>query len=323
MELYHLKTFVTVADEGHLTRAAERLHTSQPAVSAHIKALEEELEVTLFLRTPRGMLLTREGALLKETAETAMASFGEFRLQAARIRERVAGTVRIGLHIDPRYLRIEQFLSYMRKKYPELDYHLLQKWSWQQPEEFKRGELEAGFVYGRPEDPELAVVALSRFNVVVVGPAAWQARLDAADWEDIADMPWVWTSPECTFCQVAEAAFEQRGLKPNKITVADQEPVVKALVLSGVGISFMIENEAKDARDRGEISIWKSAIDTVDLSFVYPGARISDPLVRAIIDGVENVWEVEIHGGKAAAQGEPASSTKAPGRPAIMRKRRR
>ncbi len=42
MELYQLKTFVTVADEGHLTRASERLHASQPAVSAHIKSLEEE-----------------------------------------------------------------------------------------------------------------------------------------------------------------------------------------------------------------------------------------------------------------------------------------
>ena len=45
MELYHLKTFITVAEEGHLTRAAQRLNTSQPAVSAHIKNLEEELGI--------------------------------------------------------------------------------------------------------------------------------------------------------------------------------------------------------------------------------------------------------------------------------------
>ncbi len=54
MELYQLKTFATVAEEGHLTRAAERLHLSQPAVSGHIKALERTLDVRLFERVGHG-----------------------------------------------------------------------------------------------------------------------------------------------------------------------------------------------------------------------------------------------------------------------------
>lgn len=52
MELYQLNTFVVVAEEKHLTRASVRLNSSQPTVSAHIKALEEELETRLFIRTP-------------------------------------------------------------------------------------------------------------------------------------------------------------------------------------------------------------------------------------------------------------------------------
>ena len=55
MELYQLRTFVVVADTGHLTQASERLHLSQPAVSAHIKALEQQLEIRLFERTATGM----------------------------------------------------------------------------------------------------------------------------------------------------------------------------------------------------------------------------------------------------------------------------
>jgi DNA-binding transcriptional LysR family regulator len=61
MDLNQLRTFVTVADFGHLTRAAEALHLSQPAVSGHIKALEEGFGVTLFERSSSGMSLTPPG----------------------------------------------------------------------------------------------------------------------------------------------------------------------------------------------------------------------------------------------------------------------
>jgi DNA-binding transcriptional LysR family regulator len=64
MEIHQLKTFVTVAREGSITRASELLYLSQPAVSAHIKAIEDTLGLALFERTPRGMSLTADGARL-------------------------------------------------------------------------------------------------------------------------------------------------------------------------------------------------------------------------------------------------------------------
>ena len=66
MELYQLRSFAAVAEENHLTRAAERLHLSQPAVSGHIKALEGELGVRLFERASTGMELTAAGKELLE-----------------------------------------------------------------------------------------------------------------------------------------------------------------------------------------------------------------------------------------------------------------
>ena len=59
MDIYQLRTFVTVARERSITRSSEVLHLSQPAVSAHIKALEDTLGLALFERTPRGKSLTR------------------------------------------------------------------------------------------------------------------------------------------------------------------------------------------------------------------------------------------------------------------------
>lgn len=291
MELYQLRTFITVAQEGHLTRASERLHTSQPSLSAHIKSLEEELGVSLFFRTPKGMTLTREGHALREKARAALATIDDMHKEAAAMKEKVAGTARIGFHIDPRYLKLDLFMSHMRRHYPELDFHLLQYWSWQQPEAFKKNMLDGGYVYGDPALAELEAITLRQVNVVVVGPAQWKKKLDGADWDQVAQMPWIWTPPNCNFNRIAGQAFESRNLTPNKVTTADQEPLINTLVSSGLGLALMIEEEARDAMADGRVTIWDKRIETIDLSFVYSRNRASEPMVKAIIKTVCKVWD--------------------------------
>ena len=68
MELRHLKYFIAVAEEQNIGRAAARLHISQPPLTRQIQQLEEELDVQLFVRTPKGMEITQAGTLLLEEA---------------------------------------------------------------------------------------------------------------------------------------------------------------------------------------------------------------------------------------------------------------
>ena len=97
MDIKHLRTFVTVARLGSITKTAEALHLTQPAVSGQIKSLEEALDVKLLLRTPTALTLTGAGQDLKLRAEKVIDAFGEFVNAAKSRRGAVAGQLRIGL----------------------------------------------------------------------------------------------------------------------------------------------------------------------------------------------------------------------------------
>jgi len=125
MDWDKLRIFHAVADAGSLTHAGDKLHLSQSAVSRHIRALEESLNVTLFHRHARGLILTEQGELLFD-ATTAMAK----RLEAAEARIRdsedeVFGELRVTTTIGFGTLWLAPRLSTLYEKYPDLKIDLM------------------------------------------------------------------------------------------------------------------------------------------------------------------------------------------------------
>ena len=293
MELYQLKTFAAVSQEGHLTRAAERLNTSQPAVSAHIKSLEEELGVILFERTPKGMKLTPQGLLLKQKADQVLKAADEMRFKADQLQGELTGEVRLGLHTNPQYLRATPILAEMKRDYPKLSLSYIPKMTWEAPEELRKENLEAAFVYACPDDETIAAHSLDQIGLVIVGPIAWQDRLQTAALDDLATLPWIWTSHNCPFFAVGQKLFDEMNCEPIKAVITDQESAIRHMVADGVGLSIMSESEANEAVEKGQLYIVGSRVGTLDLSLIYLEKRAQDPLVKAVLSCIAKAWQLE------------------------------
>ena len=119
-----LVAFVTVAREGSVSRAAEALNLTQPAISHQLKRLNEETGVTLFSRTVTGLKLTRDGEALQKRAQLVLDALTEFKQSAQRRTGQVGGKVRIGTIIDPEFIRLGQFLVSMLDNYPDIETEL-------------------------------------------------------------------------------------------------------------------------------------------------------------------------------------------------------
>ena len=291
MELYQLRSFVAVAEAGHLTRAAEKLHVSQPAVSAQIKALEDELELLLFERTSSGMVLTAAGHRLLGDAEKVLAAAQLLRNEAKALKGQVAGKARVGTMSDPGFIRVGEFLNLTVERYPLLQVELHHEITGAAFAKVRDGQLDASFYYGELEHPGIESLRLRGVTYRVAAPAAWKSRVVDADWSEIATQPWIITPSISTHQKLVRELFDKHGIEPTKVVEADQESVIANLVVSGVGLSLIREELALELEAAGEVCLWHDVRLHTTLWFIYPLARKDDPVIHALLDVIGDTWK--------------------------------
>lgn len=117
--LYPLHVFRLVARSSSVTRTAQELFISQPAVSAHLRSLEQRLGAQLFERTPRGMLLTKTGEVVLEQANRLFALYQELPALADAARGQVRGEVTVAASSTPGAYCVPELLRRFQEQYPE------------------------------------------------------------------------------------------------------------------------------------------------------------------------------------------------------------
>jgi len=289
MDLNHLRSFVAVAKFGHLTRAAESLHLSQPALSSHIKTLEEQFGVTLFERTPSGMALTPSGRRLLVEAEQIIGAVRHLTHSAQDLRGQPTGRLKIGTVLNPVTLRVGETISRSLERYPQIELELHQVISSDVLAGIRNGTLDAGFYFGAAPDNGIESIPLRDIVYRVMLPASRAAELLDAEWETIAQQPWIVAPAPSSHHQLVMSLFDSTP-RPERIVEADSESVINDLVEAGVGVSLIRDEIALQSIEAGRSLAWPRREVTTQLWLVHAADRTADPLIVALRDVQRDVW---------------------------------
>jgi len=290
MELYQLRTFLAIARTGNLTRAAANLTTSQPAVSAQLKALEDELGVVLFSRTSRGMELTAAGAVLRAEAEQVDAHAAELLALAGKLTGKVLGTCRVGLNTDAGVLRVPALVEAVAARAPHLALELVQGASRTIVEDVASGRLTAGFVFGPHGRADLTALTLAPIELAIAAPASWPGRLAGAPLAEVLAGPWVWPPRDCPFHDTARALVDVSGRGAPGGVTADDEATILRLVGAGAGLSLLPAFLVREAEANGQVVLVRPAAAEIELSFVWRAREGSSPVVRPLVEALRALW---------------------------------
>jgi LysR family cyn operon transcriptional activator len=241
MELSQLRTFRVVAETLNFTRAAERLHLTQSAVSHQIKSLEQELGEPLFIRAKRGVKLAQAGQAVLEHAARILDEAQSLQERVAGRSSRPAGRVRAAAATQAFvHLFAPLFESFMRT-HPGIDLSFRGTSSTDQTvADILNGAADVGFASLPVYSPALKVTHLFDDELVlVVGHAHPLAGRGTARLEDIRGERMILFERGASIRRATDRFFHEVGAEPSHAIESNDTYFVKLMVERGLGISLL------------------------------------------------------------------------------------
>ncbi|WP_338910644.1 LysR family transcriptional regulator [Serratia marcescens] len=241
MELRHLRYFIAVAEEQNFSRAAERLHISQPPLSRQIQQLEASLGVRLFKRGSRPLVLTAAGRFLYGHALQFLAQSLELKTMTQRVGQ-VERPLSLGFVASTLYDILPQLIRRFRTAHPEVGLSLHEMTTLEQTRALKEGKIDVGFGRIRHEDMHIRRIILREEPLMAALSAdhplarSEGLTLRALQAETLIVYP---QTPRPSFADQVLATFRDRALVPRKIMEVRELQVALGLVAAGEGIALV------------------------------------------------------------------------------------
>ncbi|MBE7085160.1 MAG: LysR family transcriptional regulator [Clostridiales bacterium] len=241
LDLY--RVFYTVAKSGSLTKAAEELYISQPAVSRSIKQLETQLGVTLFTRTHRGMQLSANGGkLIFAEVEKALNLLGDAENRIAEMKTSATGTIRIGASDTIfEYFLADKIVEF-HEKFPAVKFELLADVTPDTVEKLKAEKCDVAFVnLPIATEPELELYGnCMRLNDIFVASEKFaQLREGENSLEDLAKYPLILMEGNTVSRKSLDNFFQSVGVEMTPSIEVGSWDLMKRLTAKGMGVGVI------------------------------------------------------------------------------------
>ncbi|HEU5323196.1 MAG TPA: selenium metabolism-associated LysR family transcriptional regulator [Methylomirabilota bacterium] len=294
MDLRRLEIFAKVAELGSFSRAAEALFLTQPTVSEHIRALEEEVGLQLLDRLGRGTTPTRAGQLLLGYARRMLALAREAQQAIDQFQGRMSGELVVGGSTIPGEYVLPELVGAFKTKYPDISIALLVSDSHQINEWVDEGRVEVGVVGARPTQRALEARPLMADELVIVLPAghAWAGRRTVT-LEELRGEHVIVRERGSGTRETLERALAEQGLDLSALRVAGEmgsTQAIKQAVRAGVGISLVSRRAVTDECRTGLLAY--ATVEglrmTREFYLVTHRDRARSPVAQAFVAFVES-----------------------------------
>jgi DNA-binding transcriptional LysR family regulator len=269
MDLRTLEYFVAAVDEGGFTKAAARLHVSQPSLSEGIRKLERECGSPLFHRVGRKVVVSEAGAVLLTYARRALKDVEEARLSMIALKGVRGGRVTVSappaLSVEP----LARIVGSFRRKYPEVTVSML-------PTE--EGALAAEAVAAasceigltdRPVAADLREHVIGRNEIVaVLPPGSPLGGQGPVSLEQLVGIPFISSAPGTRARSLLDQAKE-RGIALHTAIETPHREAIVPIILEGVGAAFLPWTVSREAERRGAVVLHLLPRVTYDVLIVH------------------------------------------------------
>ena len=293
MDIKQIRTLIAIAETGSATRAGELLHLVQPAVSRHVRMLEEECGVPLFERERHGMVLTDAGRTLVEYGRRALRELDKARAEIGPTANAIAGRVVIGLLASTSRLLAAELVARLRQKHADVTLSVNVGYAGNVTQWLEAGEVELALLYDTRSLQGMQVEALLDERLYVIGPPGEIAADAPFPLKQLAERPMVFPNAAHGLRSIIEHALAVAGISVNVVAETNALDLQKSLAAKGFGYTILPSSAVLDELRQGLLS--GAPIGAPDLSrrivLARAAARRASPASGAVAAELVNLMK--------------------------------